>query len=73
MIKLVQPADLTGETDTDYVSRLPISEVRELWNMFNANHSDSEAAEVWLEELEYHEMISVLTEEELINHELETI
>lgn len=72
-ISLVQPADMTGETDTTYVPRLPVGEVRELWFAFNANLSDSEAAETWLEEMEYHEMISVISEEDLIMHELENI
>lgn len=70
---IVQPADLTGETDMTYVPRLPVGEVRELFIAFNANLSDSEAAETWLDEVEYHDMISILTEEELIAHELETI
>jgi hypothetical protein len=63
---LSQPVD-TAMADSDdkftydslgYVMRLPTAEIAEFQIQFAANQEDSEFAEVWLEESEYHEMMS---------------
>lgn len=40
--------------------RLPVAEITELQNQMAAGHDDNEFAEVWHEEAEYHEMMSVV-------------
>jgi hypothetical protein len=57
---IIQDADIAFMDNT----RIPFSEVTELQNQMNANNND-EFGEVWLQELEYHEMMSEYTEEEM--------
>lgn len=57
---IIQDADIAFMDNT----RIPIAEVTELQNQMNANNND-EFGEVWLQELEYHEMMSEYTEEQM--------
>lgn len=58
---IIQDADIAFMDNT----RIPIAEVTELQNQMNTNGDDAEYAELWLQELEYNEMMSEYTEEEM--------
>lgn len=58
---IIQDADIAFMDNT----RIPFAEVTELQNQMNTNGDDAEYAELWFQELEYNEMISEYTEEEM--------
>ena len=58
---IIQDADIAFSDN----SRIPVADITELQNQMNANNDDAEYAELWLDELEYSEMMSVYSEEDM--------